>query len=39
MYRKYFTFDFTTNLKKSSYTVLETLNYPKIDELDSAFNF
>ena len=26
-------------LKKSSYTVLEALNFPKIDKLDSEFNF
>ena len=26
-------------LKKSSYTVLEALNFPKIDELDSESNF
>ena len=26
-------------LKKSSYTVLEALNFPKIDEFDSEYNF
>ena len=26
-------------LKKSSYTVLEALNFPKIDKLDSEYNF
>ena len=26
-------------LKKSSYTVLEALNFPKIDKLDSESNF